>query len=347
MTRYNIEKYNVEIDNFVKSNEKNLQFLRNKKIFLTGATGLVGTYMVDALLHDKAFPVEIYALTRKVESAEERFSKYKGDKRLHFVQGNLTEDITLEGENIDYVLHLASYTDPKNYALHPIDTMLINFNGCHRMLELAKKANCKKFFLASSVEIYGTSTEEMTESNYGVVNCMDPRACYNESKRACETLCASYKAEHGLDFVVGRLCRLFGPTILSTDTKALSQFIQKAIAGEDIVLKSKGEQQFSYLYVADAVTGIFKLLEAGESGEAYNISEENDVEKLKDIAGYIAKLNGKKVVFDLPSETESKGFSRAMKAVLPSEKIRALGWKPQVKVLEGIKRTCEILKELN
>ena len=131
--------------------------------------------------------------------------------------------------------------------------------------------------------------------------------------------------------------------MLMSDTKAISQFIRKGIAGEDIVLKSAGTQYYSYTYVADAVSGLLTVLLLGESGEAYNIADEASDLQLKDLAALIAQNAGRKVVFEIPDAEEAQGYSKATKARLDGKRLRALGWKPAYDIESGIRRTMEIL----
>jgi nucleoside-diphosphate-sugar epimerase len=141
------------------------------------------------------------------------------------------------------------------------------------------------------------------------------------------------------------LARIYGPTLRKTDTKALSQFIGNALKGQDIVLKSSGDQYFSYLHVADAVSGILTVLLKGDSGEAYNVADAASNIRLKDLAELIAKIAGRKVIFDLPDAVELAGFSTATKALMDNRKIMALGWKPRYDIETGISETLKSLKE--
>ena len=172
------------------------------------------------------------------------------------------------------------------------------------------------------------------------------RAGYPESKRCGEALCQAYKAQKGLDVVIPRFTRSYGPTMLMSDTKAISQFIKKGMMGEDIVLKSAGEQYYSYQYVADSVAGLLYVLLHGESGEAYNIADESSDIKLKDLAIIIAEMNEKKVVFEIPNAIEAAGYSTATKARLDGSKLKRLGWIPKYDIRMGLKRTINILKDL-
>ncbi len=337
------EEYLTEIKQFSK--EIDIDFLQDSKILISGGTGLIGSYLIDSILIKENFNVDICCLTTNIDKAKNRFVYFKEDSRLRFHECDLTNNLNLE-EQFDYILHLASFSDAHNYAKSPVETMLMNFIGSKTLLDLAKKHKTKRFFFASSSEIYGTSDEIMTETNKGIVDTLDIRSCYNESKRATETLCISYNQEYNIDCLIGRFCRIYGPTMLIKDSKALSQFLKNALNNEDIVLKSKGDQLLSYCYVSDSVSAIFKLLKDGEPANAYNISNTNSTPSLKEIAEIVSNLNNKKVVFDLPSDIEKLGYTRVKNAILPTNKLENLGWKPKVNIQEGIEKTFNVLKNV-
>ena len=170
------------------------------------------------------------------------------------------------------------------------------------------------------------------------------RAGYPESKRCGEALCQAYIKQKDMDIVIPRLTRSYGLTMLMSDTKAISQFIRKAINGEDIVLKSEGTQYYSYTYMADAVCGVLYVLLLGEKGEAYNIADGTSDITLRDLAQTIAETVGRKVVFEIPDAVESSGYSKATKARIDAKKLQSLGWNAIYNIENGVKRTVEILK---
>ncbi len=326
--------------------------LKDRSVMLSGATGLIGSFLIDVLMtkNREGLNCTIYALGRSADRMKERFRDSLIDEHLQFVpcDVNVPLDRNIVG-TVDYVLHLASNTHPMQYSTDPIGTITTNVLGVMNMLDFAAEHNAARFAFASSNEIYGENrgdTEFFDENYCGYINCNTMRAGYPESKRCGEALCQAYKAQKGLDVVIMRLTRSYGPTMLMTDTKAINQFIKKGVSGEDVVLKSAGTQYYSYQYVADSVSGLLTVLLCGESGEAYNIAEEHGDGMLKDIAATIAGINGREVVFELPDKTEAAGYSTATKARLDGSKLQALGWKPKYNIKSGLERTIEILRSI-
>ena len=327
--------------------------LQDKTILISGATGLIGSFLTDVILarnHFASLNCTVYALGRNEKKLRNRFSKYINDKTLLFIPYDVKFPLRFDSQDkVDYVLHLASNTHPLLYATDPIGTILTNFIGVKNMLDFAVEHQATRIAFASSNEMYGENrgdVELFDEDYCGYINCNTVRAGYPESKRCGEALCQAYKAQKGLNFVIPRFTRSYGPTMAMSDTKAVSQFIKKAIIGEDIVLKSAGTQYYSYTYVADAVSGLLTILLCGKNGEAYNIADASGDIMLKDLASVIARAAGKKVVFELPDEIEAAGYSRATKARLDGSKLKTLGWQPHYNIKNGIERTIEILKTL-
>ncbi len=330
------------------------QELQNKAFYIAGSTGLIGSCFIDTLMtvqKEKNISFNIFASGRSKIKLEERFSSYLNNNNFYIIEQNVLTPLSdsLINQNIDYIIHLASNTHPVDYATKPIETILANINGTKNLLDFACKKNTSRFIYASSVEIYGENKndiEQFDESYCGYIDCNTLRAGYPEGKRAGEALCQAYIKEKNLDIVIPRFCRIYGPTMLMSDTKALSQFIKNTIDGEDIILKSKGSQYFSYLDVFDAVTGLLYCLFFGQNGQAYNIADGKSDITLKKLAELLAKKAGTKVIFDLPSETEQAGFSKATKALLNPAKIQNLGWSALYDIDQGLEYTISILKSI-
>ena len=335
--------YQEDLERIVQVSDINR--LNGKTFLITGATGLIGVCLIDALMHlnKKGANITVYALGRNREKAALRLGEYFENSNFHFIEHEASESL-IELPKADVIIPLASNTHPLAYSKYPIETIAINVKGAELALEKALACGAMVLY-PSTVEVYGNARgdDDFTEDYTGKLNLANSRACYTESKRLSEALCQSYIAERGAKVKIVRLSRVFGPTMLMSDSKASSQFIQKALAGEDIVLKSKGEQLFSYTYVADAVGAMLHVLLHGEEGVAYNISNENCNVRLKDFAQLCAEWAHKQVVFELPSETEQKGFSIAMRAILDNTRLKSLNWQPQYAMKDAVCRTLSIL----
>lgn len=317
-----------------------------KTIMISGATGMIGKYMIDLLMccNEKQVlekPVHIIALSRNKESAKERLAQHWGKETFRYLCCDVSREIP-ECGRADYMIHAASNTHPLQYAQDSVGTIAANVLGTKNLLDYAVAHETKRFCFLSSVEIYGENrgdVDRFDESYLGYLDCNTLRAGYPESKRAGETLCSAYYQTYQLDFVIPRLSRIYGPTMLASDSKAISQFIKKAAAGEDIVLKSAGTQLYSYTYVADAVMGILTVLLRGKTGEAYNISDTGSEVTLRQIAEWLAEDNKVRVVVEMPDAVEQKGYSTATKALLDTEKITALGFRPKTHMQDGLIKT--------
>ena len=323
-----------------------LNELKGKSFLITGASGLIGVCLIDALMlyNKQGAGITIYAVGRSKEKAFPRIGEYYNNPYFHFIEQDVRQPLP-DYIAPDYIIPLASNTHPLAYSQYPIETIEINVKGAEYALQ--KAVECGAIVLyPSTVEVYGNARAEdvFTEDYTGQLNLSTARSWYTESKRLSEALCQSYIAERGVKVKIIRLSRIFGPTMLMSDSKASSQFIIKALNSENIVLKSKGEQYFSYTYVADAIAAMLYVLLHGKNGLAYNIANKKCDVHLKDFANCCADAVGTKVIFDLPSEVEMKGFSVAMNAILCADKLTDLGFNPIYSFTDAITRTIKILE---
>ena len=323
-----------------------------KTILLSGATGMIGKCIIDLLArHNQACPdaepIRVIALSRNGQSAKERLAEYWDKDFFRYIACDVNQEIPECGQ-ADYIIHAASNTHPLQYSQDSIGTITANVIGTKNLLDYAVTHGTKCFCFLSSVEVYGENrgdVERFKEDYLGYLNCNTLRAGYPESKRVGETLCNAYGQTHQLDFVIPRLSRIYGPTMLLSDSKAIAQFIKKAAAGEDIILKSAGTQLYSYTFAPDAAMAVLTVLLNGKSGEAYNISDLESEVTLRQITEWLAEDNGVKVTFEVPDVTEQAGYSTATRALLDTEKITALGWRPQVHMREGLRETVRSLRK--
>ena len=310
--------------------------LTNKTMLVSGGTGFIGTFLCEVLRYrNKKYNQNIKVISLSRHPKE-------NNETVIYMKKDINEPISIDLP-IDYILHLASNTHPEQYKNDPVGTITGNVFGAYNLLVLAKEKRIERFVLASSCEIYGDGKPEPMDETYcGYIDSNTARAGYNESKRVSESLCQSFSQQFGVESCVVRLARVFGPDKTKNDTKAMSQFIKDAVNGKDIVLKSDGRQKYSYVYIADAVSGILKVLFDGMAGEAYNVSSNYDGMCLGQYAAYLAKLCGKTVIYKVE---DNPNASRSKNAFLDNSKIRRIGFAPLYSVLEGLKRTFEILSD--
>lgn len=234
-----------------------------------------------------------------------------------------------------------------SYARYPAETMTTNFLGSYNVLEYSREHEKCKILIMSTFEVYGnTGNDEYIEADAGIIDFNELRSCYPESKRAVETLSQCYASEYNINVRVARLSSVYGPFMSKDDSKAHAQFLRNAVNGNDIVLKSKGLSRRSYTYVLDAVSALFCVLFRGKIAESYNISNENSIASIAEIASVCAKLSGTKVIYDLPSELEAKGFSKPQNCILDNHKVRDLGWLARYSVIDGFSECIKILKAI-
>ena len=324
--------------------------LRGKTLLITGATGFIGSYIIRTLLEKNekdGLGVKVLALVRNRDRAE---AMYGRNDALDYIVQDVCLPLPTD-KKADFIIHCASNAAPKEYSMYPVETMKTNFFGTVNLLDYAKAVNASSFLYVSTIEIYGTTkgVDTIPEDTYGTIDAMKVRSCYPLSKKGCETLCVSYSDEYGVPVKIGRLSYIFGPGMREGDSKIVAVFPKCIADGENIVMKSKGEQLRSYTYVTDAITALFTVLLDGENGEAYNIASTKCITTIAGIAHTLVEAypeKGLKVIFDLPTETEAKGFSLIENAVLDSSKLEALGWESQTDLKTGLMRVVEEQTEL-
>lgn len=326
---------------------KNIEKLKNKKILVTGASGLICSAVIDMLfVINEAFGVDchIYAASRNVEKINKRFYRFCDSKFFHAVEYDAEKTVSFE-EEYDYIIHGASNANPALYGSNPVETMLGNFYGINNLLKTLKDSKKGRLLYISSSEVYGKKEDKNAyyEDEYGYVDILNSRACYPSSKRASETLCASYKNEYGVDYVIVRPGHVYGPTTQDSDNRASSQFARDVKNGKNIVMKSPGLQMRSYCYVTDCASAIIYVLLNGESGEAYNISNKNSVVTIREMAEEFAKAANVDVVFECATEKEKATFNMMDNSSLDSKKLENLGWVGKFTLNEGVIGTLDAI----
>ena len=319
--------------------------LRNSSFVITGATGLIGSLIVKYLLYANRtmnFGAKIYAVVRNVEKADKIFAEEKTDALTYVVADLTKEKVNCEGD-CDYIVHAAAVTASKVMVSDPVGTICTSIDGTEKMLQLAVEKKAKAFIYISSMEIYGQPTVggKTAEKDLGYVDIENVLSCYPQAKRMCECLCTAYAAQYGVNVISARLAQTFGAGILPTENRVFAQFARSVMRGENIVLHTTGESEGNYVYTADAIAAIMTLLVKGKAGEAYNIANEDSHITIRDMAELVAReIAGEKiqVVIDIPEDSVSLGYAPPVKMWLDASKMRELGWKPEIGLVEAYKR---------
>lgn len=329
--------------------------LQNQNILITGANGLICSYFIDALMKMNQLlnlNMQITALVRSKEKAQRRFANYLDEEAFTLLLGDVCRKELYKGQKWDYIIHGAGNAHPKAFSTQPVETMKANLLGTMNILDYAVsqevKKRVKKIVFLSSGEVYGhaemQNEQGWKEDTLGVLDAMQVRSCYPESKSAAETLCQSYFQEYDVRTVVARLSYIYGATIQAENSRADAQFLRNALAGENIVMKSEGKQIRSYCYLQDAAAAILLLLLTGKAGEAYNVANPNSIASIREYAECLAKTFGVNVKMELPDEIEQCGYSKMQREILDSAKLRALGWKPRYTLIEGVVQMKRLFK---
>lgn len=315
--------------------------LRGCNILITGATGLIGACLVEVLMSHPNKNFQVYASGRNGERARKIFAKYANDSCFHYIFCDVTKPLHLDIK-FHYIIHAASNASPNFFAKQPVEVMKSNIFGVCNLLEYGRTHALKRFLYVSTGEIYGEGDGRVfTEDYSGYVDCTKPRSCYPSSKRASETLCVAYAEEYGLNVCIARPSHVYGPNFTDSDNRVYAQFIRNVLNKEDIVMKSNGSQFRSWCYVVDCVSALLYILLKGENGEAYNIADANSNISIRQLAEMIAGVAKRKVVLDLPSQTEKAGFNVVTKSVFDTSKLCSLGWTIEGIMQDKIERTIK------
>ena len=320
--------------------------LRGKSIFITGASGLIGSSVCDLLLflnREKELNMKLYFAGRNRERLTQRFLYFVEGQDYCFVEYDSIKEAAIDF-SCEYYIHCASNAAPAQFAVSPVETLLMNVVGVRNILDAAARSGGRVLYVSSS-EVYGINEkgEPYTEEDYGYVDILNPRAAYPSGKRAAETLCAAYLQEYGVDSVVVRPGHIYGPQCISSDNRAASEFARKAASHEDIVMKSKGTQLRSYCYSLDCASAILTVLLAGNKGEAYNISNKDSIVTISDLARECAAAGGVELLYEEATDAEKKSFNLMPTSALNAKKLEDLGWKALFDITEGTEHTVYLL----
>ncbi len=307
------------------------------KVLLTGAAGFLGSHLSEMLINDGHSVIGLDDLS--TGSISNLFS-LENNPAFSFIEGDVRNPIRLE---VDAILNFACPASPKQYQLNPVRTIETNFLGMINLLHLARDTGAK-VVQASTSEVYGDPTETpQSETYWGNVNPIGIRSCYDEGKRAAETLCFDYKRQYQVDARVIRIFNTYGPRMSVGDGRVVSNFIVQALQGKDITIYGDGSQTRSFCYVDDLVEGIRRVFNLSKSLESpVNLGNPTEFSML-DLANKIVTISGSKskIIFeDLPEDDPKQRNPDITKAQA------LLDWQPTVDLDKGIERTMDYFRKV-
>lgn len=317
-----------------------------KRVLVTGASGLIGSMLIRTLDYaNQEYGIDIKIIGHA--RSEERTRRVLGDviDRISMIYA---EHFKISAE-CDYIFHTASPTTSRFFIEHPVETIDTILSGTKAMLELAKKNKATLVYF-SSMEEYGvpyTANELMTEDKVGVIDHLTARSCYPEAKRMCECMCAAYASEYAVPVKIVRLAQTFGAGIPLTDNRVSIQFARSVAEQKDIILHTEGRSVSNFCYLSDTISGILTVAAQGQGGEAYNICNDTETLSIYEIAKLISEEvagGAIQVVTNIPKNVNF-GYAPDNTMRLCSNKLRKLGWEPQVSIAEGYKRLVAFIKE--
>lgn len=329
--------------------------LKNKTVLITGATGLIAknfAYFLLELNKNSNTNIKVVALVRNLQKAKDNFKDYINDKNLIFLNQDICDSINYNA-NVDYILHAAGSASAEAIKSNPVGIIKANTLGSINVLEFAKEKAVKKVLFTSTREIYGKieNIHNIKESDMGVIDPLSPRSSYPESKRLAEALFESYYTQFGVIFNILRIAHTYGPAMeIKNDGRVMADFIGAVVNKKDIILNSDGTAIRSFCYVTDTIDGILHVMFKGENCLAYNLANETEPYMIKDVAQMLVDLFPEKklqVRFANPDDKIKKGYLDYKIVSLDTSSVESLGWRPKIKLTDGMRRTVEYFSEEN
>ena len=335
-----------------------LPALSGKRVLVAGGAGFLGYYLVQAPLYwnrknGSAAPIRVTVLDNFIRGVPSWLTALESDSNLRLLKHDITQPLPNELGDHEYLIHGASIASPTYYRKFPIETMDANVNGLRHLLNFTlnqrqhEKAVDGVLFYSSS-EIYGDPTPEdipTPETYRGNVSCTGPRACYDESKRYGETLCVNFAAQHDLPIKVARPFNNYGPGLKITDRRVIPDFARDILSGRDIVMLSDGSARRTFCYVADAISGYYKILVKGRPGQAYNVGVETPEISMIELAAKLVDLGRElfgysgKVVRQESSDKDYLVDNPNRRCPIITKARTELAYEPRVALEEGLRRS--------
>jgi nucleoside-diphosphate-sugar epimerase len=347
----------LDLDLILQQVGESFDKMSGKKLLITGGAGFLGYYLVQAPLHwnasnpDKA-PISVTIYDNFLRGRPEWLTDLESDENLTLVTHDIIDPLPADMPDFSFIIHAAGIASPMYYRRYPLKCMDANINGLRYLLDYSvasKKTDVpvEAFMFYSSSEIYGDPTAEnipTSEEYRGNVSCTGPRACYDESKRYGETLCVNYAQQEDLQVTIARPFNNYGPGLKISDRRVLPDFARNILAGNNIEMLSDGAPTRTFCYSADAISGYYKVLLRGNTGESYNIGTETPEISIRELATRVTQIGRDLFGYDgevVFQESEDKEYliDNPQRRCPKIDKARVhLDYEPQVDIDEGLVR---------
>ena len=307
------------------------------RVLVSGGAGFLGSHLCERLLNEGNY---VICMDNLFTGSKDNIEHLMRNPDFGFICHDVTEPIYVD---VDRIYNLACPASPPHYQYDPIKTAKTSVYGAINMLGLAKHCNAR-ILQASTSEVYGDPlVHPQPESYRGNVNTIGIRSCYDEGKRMAETLFFDYHRQHDVDIKVIRIFNTYGPRMNPQDGRVVSNFIVQALKGEDITIYGDGTQTRSFCYVDDLIEGMVRMMDSrdGFTGPV-NLGNPGEF-TMKQLAELVLSATGSKskiVYRELPSDDPTQ-----RKPVIDLA-MKELGWKPTIKLEDGLKRTIEYFKTI-
>lgn len=336
-----------DLDEILNNKCVTWESLRNSKILLTGATGLIGSLIVKTIVYlneKKKLNIKLILPVRNKQKILDMYN-YQTLEFLKLIETDIINFSNIEDNDIDYIIHGAAPTHSLFYVSKPVETIDAVVLGTRNILNISKRQrNIKSVVILSSMEMYGTMNQHnVSEDMLGFIEPYSTRSSYSESKRFIELMSYCYYNEYKVPVKMARLAQTFGPGILENENRVFKQFCDNILNKENIVLKSHGTTIMNYTYTSDTVIAIFKILLDGISGEPYNVVHDDHM-TIRECAEWLVDtyLPNNNVEFKID---EKAGFAPDNNMILSNEKLKSIGFTPLHDIKYGYAQLLAFMKE--
>lgn len=324
--------------------------LSGKTLLITGGSGFIGRYFVLVIdfLNKNVLekPCKLIVVDNFITGSK-NFSVENAN--FNFINHDVRFPLKID-EDVNFIIHAAGIASPVYYTKFPLETIDVGTIGTRNMLDLAKEKNVESFMFLSSSEVYGDPDPNFVptpETYLGNVNCIGPRACYDESKRLGETLCMVYFKLFNIPVKIVRPFNVYGPGIKPDDFRVLPNFIYNALKGNYLPVYGEGNHTRAFCYIIDAVTAFYKILLSEWKGEVFNVGKQDEEISVIDLAKLVQEIFNNKInIMKSPVPTEAYASSNPKRRCPDLTKIRKMiGYDAKVDLKYGINRTVQWFKE--